>query len=487
MYERAAIRTVDPVPRPLPPQAEPEAPAQALIAPWEILDLLRANVAGIASAMAVCVLAALAFLLTAQPSYLASTQLIIDPVELRVTENSLRAPNAMSDTQVAQVEDDVRVMTSIDVLSRVVQSQNLAEDPDFAGAGPSGLSRALSDLLGRGTGPRQSPAEAALRSLAKAVTAKREERTYVVTVSVKASEAVKAARLADAVVSAFIQVQAENRSAATRRVADALGGRLDSLRRKLEESEQRVVDYKARHAIVAAVGASVTEQRLVAATARLGELRSQLANAQSRYAQAAAAAKSGDPGAVPEALQSPTIGGLRAQFTEAKRRESDLAATLGPRHPALNEARAQEGAVKAQVGAELGRIAATLKTNRDRVGADLAAAQSNYDRLEADVTTNSQLSVPLSELDRAAQADRAVYESTLARTRQVAEQERIDTANVSVISPAQVPDAKSWPPRPLYVLAAALILGFALGAGGTLGLELYDRRRGARGWAAFPA
>lgn len=480
MYEHASLRPGAPPARPSPVPGSP----WSLIDASEILGLLRSNIAGIAGAMAACVLAAVAFLLLAQPSYTAATQIIVDPVDLRVVDNSLRVPKEMTDTQIAQVEDEVRVITSVPVLRRVVETQNLASDPEFAGSALSPLSKLTdgwSRLLGHPSATPADPAMSALRTLARQVTAKREERTFVVTITAKADEAVKAAQIADAVVAAFLQVQADNRTAATRRVAGSLGDRLDSLRRSVEEAERRVVEYKAQHDMVAAVGQSVTEQQLVTATARLGDLRTQLVEADSRYAQIQNAQRSGDPGAVPEALQSTTIAGLRTQLTETRRKESDLAATLGPRHPSLNEARAEEHAVRQQVQAEIGRIAAALKSNRDRIKADLAAAQATFKALENRVTTNSQLSVPLSELERAAQADRTVYESTLARTREVAEQERINTANVSIVSPAQVPEAKSWPPRALLVLAGALVLGFLLGCGSALGLELLDRRRLAQG------
>lgn len=477
MYEHTTFRPGTP------PARAPSAPAsgpRGLIVPHEIPGLLLSNAAGIGCAVAACVLAALTFLLLAQPSYTAVTQIIVDPVDLRVVDNSLRIPKEMTDTQIAQVENEVRVVTSVPVLRRVVESQNLASDPAFAGGGPSPLSGfidTLSRVFGRAPAAKADPATAALRTLAKQVSAKREERTFVVTIAAKADEAVKAAQIADAVVAAFLQVQASNRIAVTRRIADSLSGRLDLLRRSVEQAEQRVVDYREQHAMVAAIGQNVIEQQLVAATTRLSDLRSQLVEADSRYAQVQAAQRSGDPGAVPEVLQSATIGGLRTQLTEAKRKESDLAATLGPRHPSLNEARAEEQTVRVQVQGEIGRIAAAVKGNRDRIKADLAAAQANFAALEAKVTANSKLSVPLSELERAAQADRAVYELTLARTRELEEQERINTANISVVSPAQVPESKSRPPRPLYVLAGALVLGLLLGCGGTLGLAVLDQRR----------
>lgn len=476
MYERTILQTGEPLPR----RSSPGG-GTPMIALDEVSALLWNNKAGIAASVAACLLAALAFLILALPSYVASTQIIIDPTDLRVVDNSLRPQtNISGDTQLAQVEDEIRVITSSTVLRRVVEAQHLADDPEFAGAGPTLMSRltsALAGLLQRPPKAAEDPTADAVRALARKVTAKREERTFVVTVTVTTHEAEKSARLADAVVAAFLQVAEQTRNDATRRIADSLSSRLNGLRQDVEAAEQKVVDYKATHGMVAAVGQNVTEQQLASASTRLSDIRARLSDAQSRYAQVVQAQRGGDIGAVPEALQSPTIGALRSQLADVMRREGDLAATLGQRHPALNEVRAQARNVAAQLHAELARIAAVLKTNRDRAQADLAAAEANYRALEASVTSKSRLSVQLGELERAAQADRAIYEAFLARTRQVGEQEKINTANISVISPAQVPDAKSWPPRPVYVLLAALILGLVLSVGATVGLELLARRR----------
>jgi polysaccharide biosynthesis transport protein len=42
-----------------------------------------------------------------------------------------------------------------------------------------------------------------------------------------------------------------------------------------------------------------------------------------------------------------------------------------------------------------------------------------------------------------------VYESFLVRAREIHEQERLDTANVRILSDAQAPQDRSWPPRRL--------------------------------------
>jgi uncharacterized protein involved in exopolysaccharide biosynthesis len=439
----------------------------------------------------VCVVAAMAFSLLAIPRYTASTQIIIDPTDLRVVDNSLRPSTEFSDSQIALVEDQVRVITSSTVLRRVVEKENLDKDPEFNGSRQS-LTHSVSDAFyaifgASGHLPTDmTPVIQATRALAKNVTAKREERTFVVDVGVTSRNPQKAARLADAVSAAFLEVSAQKRNEAARRAAHALKSRLGQLKASVETAEQQVEDFKKRNNIVAAVGQSVTEQQLVSAGARLSNIKNRVADAQSSYAQLLHAEQSGDVGAVPQALQSSTVMALRSQLADVMRREGNVAATFGPRHPEIAEMSAQERSIRTLLREELARIASVTKSDLDRARADQQAAEASFKGLEANVTAMNELSVRLDELERDAHADRTVYEAFLTRTRELDQQEQIDAANISVISPAQTPETRTWPPRPLYLIAAGLILGLALGFGLALARELLTPNRFRPVGSAWP-
>lgn len=400
------------------------------------------------------------FLLLTPYRYVAVAQLLIDPTDLRVVENAVTSPNALGDSTVALVESQVRVLTSDNVLRKVVETQGLDQDPEFTGSG-LGAMVGLGPALARG-----DPSHVALRALEQVVSARRQERTYVVDLAVTTGNAEKSVSITNAIVNAYIEDQAAARSQAARRATSALSSRLQELKDRVREADEAVEKYKGQHDLIGASGQLVKEQQL-------SELNSQLILAQARTAEAKARneqierlQRSGaDPGAIAEAVQSPTVATLRAQYAEAVRREAELNARLGTRHPFLVDIKAQTRNLHQQISAEIARLARAARGDYDRALANQEALERSLDALKREAVAASQAFVRLRELEREAEASRAVYQAFLVRSRETSEQERLNAANVRVLSEATFPPRRSWPPRAMFVMAAGLLFGAAAGAG----------------------
>ncbi len=95
--------------------------------------------------------------------------------------------------------------------------------------------------------------------------------------------------------------------------------------------------------------------------------------------------------------------------------------------------------------------------------------------LKQKALTTDQASVELRELERDAEASRGVYQTFLVRSREVGQQSAIDSTNARVISEATPPRNKSWPPRILLALIAAMA-GLGIGTGVGLMREHFDDR-----------
>src|SRR5271156_4615412 len=210
---------------------------------WSVL--WRGKVTILLSTVVAVGLAA-AFVLLVPHKYTATTQILIDPMDLRGAQSDIAPAIPQSDAAVLQVESQARVIASDNVLRRVVASEGLDHDPEF-----------MHGALAQQYGPI-----AALNELQKHVQVKRSERTYVVDVSVTSEDPAKAARLANAIAQTYLTEQTEVRSNAARKISQALRGRLQELQTRVRDAEQKVEAYKASHNIVGANGELVNEQQL---------------------------------------------------------------------------------------------------------------------------------------------------------------------------------------------------------------------------------
>jgi polysaccharide biosynthesis transport protein len=413
---------------------------------------------------ALALLAAVLAVLVLPHKFTATTQILIEPTDLHAVGNEPVA-SQVSDAAVLQLESQVRVLTSDSVLGRVVKAEGLDHDPDFVHP-PSTLRRLIPSFGSAGRSGASDPAVAALAALKRAVAVRRAERTYVVDISVSSSNPEKAARLANAVAQAYLAEQTDVRADAARQISQSLSARLNELKTRLREAEDRVETYKARNNIVGVGGQLVNEQQLSDLNNQLSAARARTAQARARYEELQRVQQSkNEIGAFPEAVQSQTIAALRAQYAEIMRREAEQKTTLGDRHPAVIDIEAQAARLKAMIEEEVNRIALSARTEYESARANEDALARNLETLKHNAIATNEAMVTLRELERDVQANRAVYESFLVRARETGEQEQLDTKNIRVISRADPPVGRSSPPSSLLIVLAAMILGVAAGTG----------------------
>ena len=414
-------------------------------------------------------LLAIVFVLVAPHRYTAITEILIDPVDLHAVANDATPSTPTSETALLLIDSQVRVLMSDDVLRPVVKSQELANDPEFVGK-PSPL-RALVDAVLAPLGRHEplgasDPALTALNALKKAMRVTRAERTYVVDVAVSSKDPVKAARLANAIAQSYLAEQTQVRADAARQVSQSLTARLNELKERVHQAEERVEAFKSSHNIVDANGQLVNEQQLSDLNNQLAAARARTAAAKARLDQVEAAQKSKDnTGAFPEAVQSQTITALRTQYAEIVRLQAQQTTSLGPRHPAVIEIHAQAERLKRMIDDEVNRIARAARAEYDSAKASQELLERNVETLKQGTLTTDAALVSLRELQRDVQANRAVYEAFLLRARQTGEQERLDTKNIQIISKADLPLNRTSPPSNTVLALAAVLLGLAAGSG----------------------
>ncbi|MGD0419600.1 MAG: exopolysaccharide transport family protein [Xanthobacteraceae bacterium] len=409
------------------------------------------------------------FVLIVPHRYTAVTQILIDPTDLRAVGNDLTPANQANDATLMQVESQVRVLTSDSVLRRVIKAESLDFDPEFVGQ-----QWWFSDAA------NGNATLTALNALKRHVSVKRGERTYVVDVSVNSRDPAKAARIANAIAQAYLAEQTDVRSDSARQVSQSLTARLNELKDSVRDAESRVETFKAHNNILSVLGSSstgqlVNEQQLTELNNQLGLARARTAGAKARLDQIQQVQLSKDEiGAFSEAVQSQTITALRSQYAEVMRREAEQMTSLGERHPAVIEIQAEATRLRRMIEDEVHRIALSSRSEYESARANEEALAGSLEKLKGNAVTTNEAMVTLRELERDVQANRTVYEAFLVRARETGEQERVDTKNIRVISRADLPLQRSFPPSNLLLAMAALLFGLASGSGLVIMRELYD-------------
>lgn len=426
----------------------------------KLLSVLWEGRTTVAWTTAASLVAVMLFVFVVPRSYSAVTQILIEPTDLRAVNTDLNSNQTNNEVAVLQVESQVRVLMSDSVLRRVVKTEMLDRDPEF---------------VGRWLGSGADSSTAAVNTLKHNISVKRAERTYVVDVSVTAHEPVKATRIANAIAQAYLTEQTDVRSGAAHQVSQSLSARLNELKERLRQAEDRAETYKADHNILGVNGQLVNETQLSEVNNQLGLARTHTAAAKARFDQIQQIQSSkGEIGAFPEAIQSQTITALRSQYAEVMRREAEQMTSLGERHPAVTEIQAQAERLRHVIEDEVRRVALSARSEYESARANEAALAANLEKLKGNAITTNEAMVALRELERDVLASRAVYEAFLVRARETGEQERLDTKNIRIISRAELPLHRSFPPSTLLLAMAAMLFGVAAGSGMVIARELYD-------------
>jgi succinoglycan biosynthesis transport protein ExoP len=428
-----------------------------------------------------CLLIALplgaAYLRLAPASYTASTLLLIDTRKGQFSPDRSVVGDTPIDT--VWVETQLAILSSEGVLGTVVKDLRLDESPEFN----SSLGRVRSTLasIGLPVGPPESlaPADAvqrAIGTLQRKLRVKRSGSSWIIEISVSCSNADLAARITNAVADAYVLGQREWKVEAARRASDWLQTRLRALGEQSSEAEKAVVQFKAKHNIVAVSDKLMTDQQLAELSTQLVTARADVSKAEARLDRIDSVVRTREPvdGVAPtvtDALNNPIITRLRTQYLELASREGDYAARFGANHGAVINLRKQLADLRLSMQSELDRIAESYKS-------EYLIAKARQDQVEKRVSDQitksrevSEAEITLRQLESAARSYRTLHDMFLQRYSE--SQQSLQADEARVISPASPPSSPSNP-KPLLVGVLTILGGLGAGVGFAFLRELLD-------------
>ncbi|RIX98507.1 polysaccharide biosynthesis tyrosine autokinase [Aureimonas flava] len=449
-----------------------------------ILAMVRRQVGLVVAAVAAGLFLGFVYLMTAVPIYTSYTDILIDKGQSKLVDELASASGVFQDE--AEMLSQVELLKSRQISGTVVDELKLDQNDAFLAGNPSLLRSVRSAVGGLIAAVRpelpveQADAsaqrrEAAIDILQGGLDVQRVGRTYVLRLTFDSPDPVLASNIARAFGSAYLDDQLQAKYAATRRASSWLQDRIADLRQQSYDADLAVQKFRNDNGLLLTGTGLVSQQQLSEINTQLTAARAQTAQAKAQLDQIEAIIRDGRTDAlVNDALLSTTINTLRGKYLDAARRESEISSKLGPNHIQSVRLKAEMKEYERLIFGELRRIAesyrSTYAVSRERERS-LQASLAEVTAVNADDNT---LQVRLRELEREAEAYRALYDDFLQRYQQTVQQQSFPITDARVITDPKVPDKPSAPRAPM-ILALFAMMGAAAGTG-VAGFREYRER-----------
>lgn len=419
---------------------------------FQLPGILKRRRHYIVLAVLVCLALSIIYVLRLTPLYTSSTELLLDPLGLQADGGNPGSTGAAAPQDQSSIDSQIYVIQSRATMEEVVRKLDLTKDPFLAPAAKKAASSRV-QLTATAT------------ALKKHITVERAGQSLVFTIKAEHPDASKAADIANSVASVYLRQIDEARSEAARRASNSFQVQASELRDRVLKAELAVEKFKADNGLVSTGEKGlVIDQQLAGINQQLIDARVTEEQQQTIYEQAKKLTMGAiEAGAIPEVLQSTSIGLLRDRYVALLDRRSQLATSLGSNHPQLQAINSQVATMQNAIEQELDRIRQSMQSSYQRAVSNTKALTERLAKLTETSFDSSAAQIKMRQLESEADAVRTLYKAFLSRAEELGQQQSLSTNNSRVIT-AAVATPKSSAALKLLILAAASLFGMVVGS-----------------------
>jgi capsular exopolysaccharide synthesis family protein len=302
-------------------------------------------------------------------------------------------------------------------------------------------------------------------------------RSRTISVSYTSVNPEMAATVVNTLANLYLLSNLERKFENAQRASRWLAEQVYTLKKKVEESEKAVENYRRQHGLfVGQRDALINEQisnlsvKLLDASiarraveASLGETRRLMSSA------------GGSLDSATKVLDSPLIQRLREEELQLERKEAEYAEQYGASHPLMIQLRAERNRFRDKVRAEVIKIMRSEEHDVQVAREREAAISRDLDALKKDMAQSNEAMVGLHSLERDAEANRLLLQKVLGAFMDANAQQDVDSQvpDGRLVSPAAIPAMPSFPKKGTFILIA-LFAGSIVGGLVAVAIELRD-------------
>jgi capsular exopolysaccharide synthesis family protein len=415
---------------------------------WNIISKRRWTI--LSAVFVVTLLVAIAsFKMT--PIFEAAVRLDIEADTLQI--QSLNDFFRQVPTDEAFIGTQIQVLEGVSLAERTLEQAGVMKNPKWVAA----IQQASIPLSSE---PAATPDEL-LRAFRRCLYVQKVRDSHVVTVSFESADPELSSLLANALADNYIESNFRQKYDATRQASKWMEQQLDELKAKVENSQQALVDYERRNAIVnISDKQSVVEQRLADLSRDLTSAQSERLQKQSVYELVRL-----NESDVVSVAQNDLLQHLEEKYADLRSQYVDALGQSGPKHPKVERLQGQVNELQSLIARERGRIVRQMRNDymaalgRERL---LAAAVAKE---KAEVGVLNQLLIEHNLLKRESETNQQLYDNLLQRLKDATVSAGLRATNIHIIDPAKPPRRPVRPQKLLNTfigLTVGLVLGVAL-------------------------
>ncbi len=401
------------------------------------------------------------------PRYESEARVIVEGREnvfLRPSTERLSIEDVRAQIDSEAVTSQAQVLQSRDVALAVIKELKLAQLPEFDPTlrGTSLVGSILA-LFSAETKLKLTPEERVLTQYYKRLSVLPIDKSRVIQIEFQSSDANLAARVVNTIVDEYVRFQRDNKVEQTRTAGQWLALEIEKLRPVVDAAERRVEDFRARaNLFLGTNGTNLANQQLGELTSQLAAARAQKADLDARSRLIRDMLRNGRPIEAGDITNAELIRRLIEQRVTLRSQLAEQSSTLLDQHPRIKELRAQIGALDFQIRGEAEKLVVALENDARIAGARIETTGAAIDQLKRQIAGLNSQEIELRALEREAKAQRDLLETYLAKYREAATRDSLESApaDIRVISRAIPSNIPAFPKKIPIVAIATLATAF---------------------------
>ena len=406
------------------------------------------------------------YLMVTPPVYEAKTVMQVEQQEPAIVTiaNALREDLTTVDV-IKTIEQN---LTSTALLLRVAKATKLLQDPRFTVERKSLLSKATE--LFNETEPATPTDQSLIRTMSDRTKIALRRGTRLIDVTFRAQDPQLARELSQAIVTEYTRLNFEQKLEASKPAYDYLVNEAERLKKKLEESEQKLQAYREeKRAVSLEQTQNIVVETLKDLNKSLSEARGHRISIESDVASIESLkARPAELLALPGIAATAEVLALKQRIADEEAGLASLAERFDSKHPTYRQAQSEVEKLRLSLAKAAqdaaGLVRASFAAAKETEEKTLAALQEQEQR----ALNLNKIAIQYNVLTRDVESDRTLYEAVLKQIKETQVIQGAEKSATRIVEPAILPDRVAWPKKSI-VLGIALLFGLTVGTGVALG------------------